>query len=163
MLVKIVKIGEITPYENNPRVNINAVEPVAQSIKQFGFQQPIIVDKNNIIIVGHTRYKAAQLLELDEIPIVVADNLTDEQAKAYRLADNKTHELSTWDIDKLRNEVNTILETNLDVFGFDIDNLLDCISDHEALDLHEPTDSEIADNSQQQTSQCPKCGFKYFI
>ena len=90
MQVQTWKIGDVHPYGNNPRNNAAAVKPVANSIKEFGFQQPIVVDKDGVIIVGHTRYKAAKLLKLKEVPVVVADQLTDDQVKAYRIADNST-------------------------------------------------------------------------
>ena len=90
-----LNISEIHPYENNPRrISDEAVEKVADSIREFGFQQPIVVDSAHVIIVGHTRLKAAKKLGLETVPVVVADNLTEEQAKAYRLADNKTGELT---------------------------------------------------------------------
>ena len=98
------KIGEIKPYEKNPRKNDNAVDAVASSISQFGFKNPIVIDGNNVIICGHTRYKAAKKLGLDVVPCVVASDLTDEQIKAYRLADNKVAELAEWDIDLLGEE-----------------------------------------------------------
>ena len=84
-----IKLDDLKPYENNPRNNEEAIEPVANSIKIFGFKVPIVVDKNNIIIAGHTRYKAAKKLGLNKVPCIVADDLTDEQVKAFRLADNK--------------------------------------------------------------------------
>lgn len=105
MKVQNVSINLIKPYENNPRDNDDAVGGVAESIKSFGWQQPIVVDKNNVIIVGHTRYKAAQKLNLKEVPIVVADKLSDDQVKAYRLADNKTGENAIWDNKKLIKEL----------------------------------------------------------
>lgn len=105
MKVQNVNIDTIKPYENNPRDNDDAVGGVAESIKSFGWQQPIVVDKNNVIIVGHTRYKAAQKLNLKEVPIVVADKLSDDQVKAYRLADNKTGENAIWDNKKLIREL----------------------------------------------------------
>ena len=88
------KLTEIYPYEHNPRKNDGAVDYVANSIREFGFKQPIVVDKNGVIIVGHTRYKAAQKLGLETAPVVVADDLDEEKARAYRLADNKTNELA---------------------------------------------------------------------
>lgn len=90
MDVKMVNITTITPYDKNPRKNSAAVDKVAASINEFGFQQPIVVDAEGVIIVGHTRHKAALKLGLTEVPVVYAVNLTDEQVKAYRLADNKT-------------------------------------------------------------------------
>lgn len=97
MEVKDLKMSDIRPYENNPRFNDDAVEAVANSIQEFGFKQPIVVDSEGVIIVGHTRYKAAQELGLETVPVLVADDLTEDQVKAYRLADNKVGELATWD------------------------------------------------------------------
>ena len=115
------KIGEIKPYEKNPRKNDNAVGAVASSISQFGFKNPIVIDGNNVIICGHTRYKAAQKLGLDVVPCVVADDLTEEQIKAYRLADNKVAELAEWDIDLLGEELDEIFDIDMSDFGFVIE------------------------------------------
>lgn len=114
------QIKDVKPYANNPRDNDDAVEATANSIKEFGWQQPIVVDKNGVIIVGHTRLKAAKKLKLKQVPVTVAKNLTDEQVKAYRLADNKTGELADWDVDKLDSELNDILNIDMEDFGFDI-------------------------------------------
>ena len=114
------KIGEIKPYEKNPRKNDNAVDAVASSISQFGFKNPIVIDGNNVIICGHTRYKAAQKLGLEKVPCVVADDLTEEQIKAYRLADNKVAELAEWDIDLLGEELDGIFDIDMSDFGFDL-------------------------------------------
>ena len=114
------KITEIKPYEKNPRKNDNAVDAVASSISQFGFKNPIVIDGNNVIICGHTRYKAAQKLGLDVVPCVVADDLTEEQIKAYRLADNKVAELAEWDIDLLGEELDGIFDIDMSDFGFDL-------------------------------------------
>ena len=114
------KIGEIKPYEKNPRKNDNAVDAVASSISQFGFKNPIVIDGNNVIICGHTRYKAAQKLGLNTVPCVVADDLTEEQIKAYRLADNKVSELAEWDIDLLGEELDGIFDIDMSDFGFDL-------------------------------------------
>lgn len=105
MQVQTWKIGDVHPYGNNPRNNAAAVKPVANSIKEFGFQQPIVVDKDGVIIVGHTRYKAAKMLKLKEVPVVVAANLTPDQVKAYRVADNSTGEVAVWDIPLLNAEI----------------------------------------------------------
>ena len=118
--VKNVKIQEIKPYENNPRDNEAGVDAVANSIDEFGWQQPIVVDKDNIIIVGHTRYLAAKKLGLKEVPVKVATGLTPEQVKAYRLADNKTGELTSWDDELLGGELNDILDIDMSDFGFDL-------------------------------------------
>lgn len=114
------KLNEIKPYEKNPRKNDNAVEQVANSISQFGFQQPIILDKYNVIVCGHTRYKASKKLGLEIVPCVIADDLTDEQIKAYRLADNKVSEPAEWDFDLLGEELADILDIDMSDFGFDI-------------------------------------------
>lgn len=119
MKVQNVSIDTIKPYENNPRDNDGGVDAVANSIKEFGWQQPIVVDKDYVIVAGHTRYKAAKKLGLKEVPVVVASNLTDEQVRAYRLADNKTSELTTWDTDLLDDELNDILNIDMSNFGFE--------------------------------------------
>lgn len=118
--MKIVNknIDELIPYENNPRKNDNAVDYVANSIKEFGFKVPIIIDKNNEIVAGHTRYKASLELGLKEVPCIIADDLTDEQIKAFRLADNKVGEKSEWDFELLDEELNN-LDIDMSQFGFD--------------------------------------------
>ena len=121
MEIKIVKVSELIPYEKNPRKNDEAVEYVANSIKEFGFKIPIIVDKNNIIVAGHTRLKAAKKLGLKEVPIIVADDLSDEQIKAFRLADNKVSEIAEWDEDLLKIELADIVELDMNDFGFDLE------------------------------------------
>lgn len=119
MEIKRVKLSEIRPYEKNPRRNDSAVDAVAASIKEFGWQQPIVVDKDGVIIAGHTRYKAAKKLKCKEVPVVYADNLTEEQVKAYRLADNKTSEIAEWDADLLSEELLDLQDFDMGQFGFD--------------------------------------------
>lgn len=121
MQIQSMKIDEVKPYPNNPRNNDDGVEAVANSIKEFGWQQPIVVDKDNVIIVGHTRYKAAKKLSIEEVPVVVASNLSDEQVRAYRLADNKTSELTDWDMSLLDDELGDIADIDMSDFGFDLD------------------------------------------
>src|SRR5271165_5228942 len=113
-------IGTIRPYENNPRQNDSGVDAVAASIRAFGFRQPIVVDEAGVIIVGHTRYKAALKLGLEMVPIHVATGLTAAQAKAYRIADNQTATLSAWDDDKLPIELAALqgMDFDLDLTGF---------------------------------------------
>ena len=111
-------LDELVPYENNPRNNDEAVDYVAESIKEFGFKVPIIIDKNNVIVAGHTRYKASKKLGINKVPCLVADDLTEEQIKAFRLADNKVAEIATWDFDKLDLELST-LEMDMELFGFE--------------------------------------------
>ena len=105
--MKIVekKISDLKEYKNNPRNNDGAVQAVANSIKEFGFKVPAVVDKNDVIVCGHTRIKAARLLGMESVPCVVADDLTPEQIKAFRLADNKTAELASWDLPSLEEEL----------------------------------------------------------
>lgn len=100
-----VNINELTPYENNPRINDGAVEFVANSIKEFGFKVPIILDKNNVIVAGHTRYKASLKLGLKEVPCIYANDLNDDQIKAFRIADNKVSDYSLWDNKLLLDEL----------------------------------------------------------
>lgn len=115
------KLSEITPYKNNPRNNDEAVGPVAESIKEFGFKVPIVIDKNGEIVNGHTRYKAAKKLGLETVPVIVADDLSDEQIKAFRLADNKVGEIAVWDLDLLNEELNDILDLDMSAFGFELE------------------------------------------
>lgn len=111
-------LKDIKPYDKNPRKNDNAVEQVANSIASFGFKVPIVIDKDNVIVCGHTRYKAAKKLGIENVPCVVADDLTEEQIKAYRLADNKVSELAEWDIDLLGEELDDIFNIDMSDFGF---------------------------------------------
>lgn len=117
------KVGELKAYENNPRKNENAVEAVANSIREFGFKVPIVIDSNDVIVCGHTRLKAAIQLGMETVPCIIANDLTDEQIKAFRLADNKTAELATWDFSKLFDEIQGI---NLDMTDFGFPNTDRC-------------------------------------
>lgn len=153
--MKVVEraIKDVKPYENNPRKNKDAVEYVANSIKEFGFQQPIVVDKDGVIVAGHTRYLAAMQLGLNKVPVVVADKLSDEQVKAYRLADNKTNEQSFWDFDLLDVELEGIEGIDMEDFGFflALDDFPDDITDDVFEEKSAVTTSHI----------CPKCGYAY--
>ncbi len=121
MNIQYKKLSDITPYEKNPRKNDSAVEYVANSIKEFGFKVPIIIDKDGVIIAGHTRYKAAIKLKMKEVPCITADDLSEEQIKAFRLADNKVAEKAEWDFDLLGEELEDILNIDMSDFGFDFD------------------------------------------
>ena len=118
-----VNIKDLKPYQNNPRNNDDAAAAVARSIKEFGFKVPIIIDDHNTIVAGHTRLKAAMLLNLEKVPCIVADDLSEEQIKAFRLADNKVSELATWDFEALEKELDEIKDLDLDFdmsdFGFE--------------------------------------------
>lgn len=136
--VVMMNIKDVTPYDNNPRQNDAAVKSVANSIKQFGFKQPIVVDKDNVIIVGHTRLKAAKRLKLKEVPVIVADDLNDDQVRMYRLADNRVGELADWDSDALMAELDKLNDSGLDFgdFGFNGE-----FFEEEGIDLDNPTSS----------------------
>lgn len=118
-----LKLGEVRPYEKNPRKNDEAVKFVAESIKQFGFKVPIVIDHNGVIVAGHTRYKAAKKLKMETVPCIVADDLTEEQIKAFRLADNKVAEKAEWDFDLLADEMEELFDFDMTVFGFEEMNL----------------------------------------
>lgn len=141
-------LDEITPYENNPRKNDDAVKGVAKSIKRFGFRVPIVIDEKNVIVCGHTRYKAAQKLGLEEIPCVSAKDLTPAQIKAFRLADNKTAEAAEWDLTFLKDELAALEDLGFDMddmadFGFDIENLRGGDDDLVAIQDVVPTPEEV--------------------
>lgn len=114
-------IKDLKPYEKNPRRNNEAVKYVAKSIEEFGFKVPVIIDKDNVIVCGHTRYKASKKLGYTEIPCIIADDLTEEQIKAFRLADNKVSEKAEWDFDLLSEELDDIFNIEMSDFGFEID------------------------------------------
>ena len=143
------KIDELTPYKHNPRHNDGAIDAVAASIKNFGFKVPIVIDKDGVIVAGHTRLAAAKKLGLEEVPVIVADDLTEEQIKAFRLADNKTAELAEWDPELLEIELQDIESIDMTEFGFDEpkdldDNIEDLIED-EAPDAPEEPVAKLGD------------------
>lgn len=151
-----LKLSELHPYENNPRQNDDAVDAVAASIKEFGFKVPIVVDKNNVIVAGHTRYKAAKKLKLKTVPCIVADDLSEEQVNAFRLADNKTGELALWDEEKLAKELESIANIDMEQFGFAL----------EAVDLSEgvvdnPYTTETTIPQYEPTGECPDLSALY--
>lgn len=149
MKVELLSIDKIIPYENNPRFNDNAVDAVAESIKEYGFKVPLIVDKYNVIVTGHTRFKACIKLGMSKIPVVRADDLTDEQVTAFRLVDNKVAEFAEWDIEKLEIELDGIVDIDMSRFGFkrfddvNIDNLFG---------------DEEKEEKKPKTVKCPCCG-----
>lgn len=148
------RVNDLIPYTNNPRRNDEAVKFVKASIEQFGFKVPIVIDANGVIVAGHTRVKAAKQLGMKEVPCIIADDLSEEQVKAFRLADNKTAEIAEWDIELLNTELLDI-EANFDMadFGFDIYPPTGEIpSGNKELD-----EDEMANTSH----ECPKCGFKW--
>src|SRR5262245_60903117 len=140
MKIALRSIASIRPYENNPRVNDEAVEAVAASIREFGFRQPIVVDEDGIIIVGHTRYKAALRLGLDKVPVHVATGLSPEHIKAYRIADNQTNRLSDWDSDRLVAELTQLQNVDFDLgmLGFAVDDLAALLDPQSSSGLTDP-------------------------
>ena len=149
-------ISSISPYANNPRINDQAVEAVAASIREFGWKQPIVIDKDGVIVAGHTRLRAAKLLGETQVPCVVADDLTPKQIKAYRLADNKTGELAEWDMPLLEAELDELLGMDMDFdisqFGFDLDEPDD------VPDFQPAQQEEQPRLDQKAPITCPHCG-----
>lgn len=144
------KLTDLVEYENNPRFNERAIEAVANSIKEFGFKNPIIIDKDNVIIAGHTRKKAAERLGLETAPCIMADDLTEDQVKAFRLVDNKTAELADWDFQKLQEEIE-VISMDLAAFGFDNADLYDG-------DLEDFFQDQEPKEKEPKKVQCPHCG-----
>jgi len=142
MQVELRDIDSIRPYDKNPRVNDDAVDAVAASLREFGFRQPIVVDVDGVIICGHTRWKAARKLGLAKVPVHVAQDLSPEQVKAYRIADNKTAELAEWDMDLLPIELKDLqaADYNLDLLGFDADELAKILDPDGTQGLTDPDD-----------------------
>lgn len=140
LILKILnkKISDLKEYENNPRINDDAVEYVKKSIEEFGYKVPIVIDKNNVIIAGHTRLKALKELGVKNVDCVIADDLSEKQVKAFRLADNKVSEASSWDWDKLGEELNTIPDIDMSEFGFDLDSLDTDLDDKEIVEDEVP-------------------------
>lgn len=143
------KLTELIEYENNPRNNDGAVEAVAESIKQFGFKVPIIIDSEGVIVAGHTRKRAAEHLGLKTVPCIVADDLTPEKIKAFRLADNKTAELASWDFDKLEQELAELGDMDMTAFGFVV---------NEDVDIDDFFEDAEKKEKEPKTITCPHCG-----
>lgn len=153
-------IERLIPYENNPRKNDEAVEAVAASIRKFGYLVPIVVDKDGVIVAGHTRLKALKQLGHKTAPVVVADDLTPEQIKAFRLADNKTAELAGWDFKKLRDELLEIRGVDMIEFGFAIDDVREAAEPSFANEDNtvDETDENEDEEGKRKEITCPRCG-----
>lgn len=148
MNITNIPLKNLKPYENNPRKNDDAVKYVAESIKEFGFKVPIVIDKNNVIVAGHTRYKAAKKLKMSEVPCIIADDLTDEQIKAFRLADNKVAEKAEWDFDLLNAELDDIIDLDMELFGFEDalqDDAEEAVEDEFEVELPAEPKSKLGD------------------
>lgn len=151
-MIKMVEVRKIIPYENNPRHNSRAIKPLCESIRRFGFKVPIVLDRDNVIVCGHTRLKAALKLGMKEVPCVIADDLTPEQIKAFRLVDNKTAELSQWNTEALDRELE-ILGEAMEGLGFDQKiNGLGNLEEGRELDILMEGEFEF---------RCPSCGFEF--
>ncbi|HRS72261.1 MAG TPA: DNA modification methylase [Anaerohalosphaeraceae bacterium] len=142
MKIELRSIETIKPYENNPRVNDKAVDAVMASLQEFGFRQPIVIDKDGIIIVGHTRYKAAQKLGLEKVPVHVAKDLTESQIKAYRIADNQTATIADWNYELLPIELKDLqgMDFDLDLLGFSEEELGKILEQDITAGLTDPDD-----------------------
>lgn len=156
------KLSELKSYENNPRINDEAVDDVAESIRQCSYITPIIVDENHVIIAGHTRYKALMALGESEAECLVCDGLTEEQKKKYRFLDNKTGEKAAWDLMKLEVELEGLDLEGFDFFGMAVDIPLDGAGGGSEKELAGSTeiDAEVF-GDEEFKYECPKCGFRF--
>lgn len=150
--IKYVDIDSINPYENNPRNNEKSILYVVESIKKFGFKNPIILDKDNLIICGHTRFEAARKIKIKEVPCIYAEDLTEEQIKRFRILDNKVAEYSHWNYDLLNTELEKILNIDMEKFGFLKNQEIDIAE----VDL----DEYFTQESNEKKIICPKCGYE---
>lgn len=150
MEIRHISINDIHPYPNNPRDNARAIDAVEASIREFGFLVPIVVDDRMNIVAGHTRVEAAKRIGMSEVPCVVADELTDEQLRAFRLADNKTQEAARWDYEKLAEELDGIGTIDMTAFGFDF---------MDTFDEPDGSTTSLDDYDEPRTSrlECPRC------
>lgn len=157
MDIVMKKVGCLIPYENNPRYNEDAIQYVEKSIEQYGFLIPIVITKDNVIVAGDTRRKAAIRLKIEEVPCIVADHLTDEQIRAFRLVDNKTAEFATWDFSKLAEELSQIVEIDLSIYKFPEFAEEDLkVQDSDFLQ-----DTEIVKDRGPKKVKCPHCGKEF--
>ena len=144
MKVVMLPIKAIVPYDNNPRKNEKAVDAVANSIREYGFKKPILVDEDYVIIAGHTRRLAAIKLGLEEVPCVILTDLDETKKKAFRLADNRTAEIAVWDEDLLKAEMQKAVDVDFSDFGFELDMSV-----------------AMQEDVGVKTHKCPKCGCEF--
>ena len=151
-----IAISELKAYENNPRrMSDSDIELLSNSIKKFGFKVPCVVDINNVLVTGHARVKAAEKAGLKEIPCIIADDLTPEQVKAFRLVDNKMSELSVWDFEKLDLELKELnLNFDMSEFGFNLEIKKDPEIENQEMNIEDFSEKNFK-------QECPRCGFKF--
>ena len=148
-----IDVKDVQEYENNARKNDKAIGLVAESIQKYGFKVPVIIDTNNVLVAGHTRLKAALRLGLEKIPAIIADDLTEEQIRAFRLADNKTAELAEWDFERLEQELAAIDDEH--IFELFNQNKYEDVQEYDGeINLDDFGDEEFE-------YECPECGFKF--
>ena len=157
MQIVELNLNEIKPYKRNPRKNDKSVDKVANSIREFGFKVPIVINRDNVIVCGHTRYKASKKLGLEKVPCVIADDLTEEQIKAYRLADNKVSEDSLWDFDVLNIELEEILNLDMTDFGFLK------FEETEEINLDDFFEKAEEKKKEPKKIRCPHCGEEFEV
>ena len=153
------KVADLIPYENNPRNNDEAVDYVAKSIKEFGFKVPCVVSGDGVLITGHTRLKACKKLGIEEVPCIVADDLTEDQIKAFRIADNKVGEIATWDLDKLNIELDGLKDIGFDMSDYGFLETEDVNLD----DFFTDAPQEDGKEEKKNTVKCPYCGKEFDV
>lgn len=165
MEVKMFDVNDIVPYENNPRNNESAVDAVVESIKEFGFKVPIIVDKNNVIIAGHTRYKAAKKLGMKIVPVLKDEDLTPDQVKAFRIMDNKSSEKSNWDYEALLKEMDSLKldDYNLELTGFSLNEIDDLIDKYVPKEINEDLEFDVDEEIKNTDSPISKRGDMWLL
>lgn len=167
MKIEYLKLEDITPYEHNPRLNDDAVEMVERSIAEFGFNVPILLDKDHVIIAGHTRYKAAQAQNIKTVPCIILDDLDEDKVRQYRIVDNKTQELGIWDYEKLIEELEDITELDMSIFDFGEllkadEEEFDDDDDRVTSNLDQSFEIDLDDFGDEAFEyECPYCGFMW--
>ena len=155
-------IDELIPYENNPRINDEAVEYVKNSIKEFGFTNPILIDEKDNIIAGHGRLMASKKLGMEEVPCIVLEGLTEAQKKAYIIADNKMALNAGWDFNLLSLELENLkeLDFNLELTGFSVDEIDGLLNTNEDIEDNDYEEQDLKENNTQ-LHKCPECGCEF--
>jgi len=160
MKIEMMAIKLLKPYEKNPRLNAKAIPQVMKSLTEFGWRQPIVVDKDLVVIVGHTRLAAAKQMKLKQVPVHVAD-LTEAQVKAYRITDNRSHDRSEWDMPLLSGELDAIFDMDvkfdLEFMDFSLEDLTD--SDSKNFEPGKEEDQGKLDEKKMKI--CPECGHEF--